>query len=81
MKYRYDCSVRKDMGYLPHKMILMPFLKKAKLMVDEELWTLMPNATTMIIIYNLHKMHLSLGDDGRWVKAHTTPLPPLFHPL
>ena len=56
----------------------MPFFKKAKLRVNEEIQVLMPNATTMIIVSNLHKMHLTLGDDGRWVKASTTPPPPLI---
>ena len=60
----YDWSMKKDIGYLPYEMILMPFFKKAKLRVNEELQTLMPNATIMIIVSNLHKMHLTLGDDG-----------------
>ena len=34
---------------------------------------LMPNATTMIIVSNLHKMHLTLGDNGCWVRAHIAP--------
>ena len=40
----------------------------------------MSNATTMIIVSNLHKMHLTLGDDGRWVRAHIAPPPPLIPP-
>ena len=57
-------------------MILTPFFKKAKLRVNEEIQVLMPNATTMITVSNLHKMHLTLGDDARWVKANATPPPP-----
>ena len=53
----FDCSLRKDIGYLPNRMILMPFLKNAKLRVNEEIHVLMPNTTTMINISNLHKMH------------------------
>ena len=34
---------------------------------------IMPNAIAMIIISNLYKMHLILGDDEHWVRAHTTP--------
>ena len=64
MKYMFDCSLSKDIGYLPFGMILTPFLKKAKLKVNEELQVLMPNATIMIIVSNLYKMYLTLGDDG-----------------
>ena len=41
---------------------------------------IMPNATTMIIVSNFHKMYLTLGDDRHQVKAHTTP-PPSLIPL
>ena len=41
----------------------MPFFQKAKLKVNEEMQIIMPNATTMIIASNLHKMHLTLKDD------------------
>ena len=81
MKYMFDCSVRKGIRYLPYGMILMPFFKKAKLEVNEELHILLLNAITMIIVSNLYKMHLTLGDDGRWVRAHTTPPPPLIPPI
>ena len=76
MKYMFDCLVRKDIGYLSYEMILTPFFKKDKLKINEELQVLMPNATTMIIVSNLHKMHLILGDDSWWVKACIAPLPP-----
>ena len=36
---------------------------------------IIPNATTKFTISNLHKMHLTLGDDGHWVKAHIAPMP------
>ena len=41
----------------------------------------MLNATTLIIVSNLHKMHLTLGDDGHWIRAHTAPPPPLIPPI
>ena len=62
MKYLFDCSMM-DIGYLPYDMILMPFYQKPKLKVNEELQIVMPNATTMVTISNLHKMHLILRDD------------------
>ena len=36
---------------------------------------ILPNSTTMIIISNLHEIHLTLRDDGRWISACTTPPP------
>ena len=78
MKYMFHCSLRKDIGYLPYRMILMPFFKKAKLKVNEKIQVLMPNATTMITVFNLHKMHLTLRDDGHWVRASIAPPPPLI---
>ena len=72
--------MRKDIRYLSYSMILMHFFKKAKLRVKEEMQLLMPIDTTIITISNLHKMHLTLGDDGRWVRAHTTSLTPSMPP-
>ena len=40
----------------------------------------MPNVTTLLTISNFYKMHLILGDNGCWVKAYITPLPPLLPP-
>ena len=31
---------------------------------------IVPNTTTMITVSNLLKMHLTLSDDGRLVRAH-----------
>ena len=73
--------MRKDIGYLPYNMILTPFFQKAKLRVNEELQIIMPNATTMITVSNLHKMHLTLRDEGGWVRAHIATLPPLVLPI
>ena len=78
MKYMFDCSWRKDIGYLPYGMILEPLFKKAKLKVNEELQVLMQNEIIMIIVSNLHNMHLTLGDYGCWIKACTIPTPPLI---
>ena len=39
---------------------------------------ILPNAIIMITVSNLHKMHLALGDDRRWIRARTTPSPPTF---
>ena len=33
----------------------------------------------MIMVSNLHKMHLTLGDDGHWVRVRTTLYPPIAH--
>ena len=33
---------------------------------------IMLNATIMIFVSNLHKMHLTLRDDEYWVRVHTT---------
>ena len=56
-------------------MILTPFFQKAKLRVNEEMQIIMPNTATMIIISNLHKMHLTLEDDGQLVKSRIAPIP------
>ena len=64
MKYLFDCSLRKDIGYLLYGMILMPFFQKAKIRVNEEMQIIMPNVTIMITVSNSHKMHLTLRDDG-----------------
>ena len=61
MKYLFDYSLMNDIGYLPYDMILMPFFQKVKIRVNEEIQIIMPNATTMIIVSNLHEMHLNLG--------------------
>ena len=68
MKYLFDSSLRKDIGYVPYDMILMPFLQKAKIKINEEMQVIMPNVATMITISNMHKMHLTLGDDGHWIR-------------
>ena len=70
--------MRKDIRYLPYGMILTPFFQKAKIKINEEMQVILPNATTMITISNLHKMQLTLGDDKHWIRARTTPLPPTF---
>ena len=70
LRYLFDCSIRKDIGYLSYGMILMPFFQKEKIKLNEEMQTIMPNTTTMIIVSNLYKMHLTLSDNGRWVRAH-----------
>ena len=46
-------------------------------MLNKEIFfcSFVPNTTTMIIVLNLYKMHLTLSDDGRWIKAYTAPLP------
>ena len=59
LKYIYDNSIRKDIGYLPYGMIFTPFFQKAKIKLNKELHFSMPNITTMIIVSNLHKMHLT----------------------
>ena len=53
MKYLYDCTLMKDIGFLPYSMILTPFLQKAKIKVNEEMYVI------MLIVSNLHKMHLT----------------------
>ena len=78
MKYLNDCSLRKDIGYLPYGMILMPFFQKAKIMVDEEMQIIMLNATTIITISNLYKIHLTLGDGKHQVGAHIAPTYPTY---
>ena len=75
IKYLFDCSLRKDIRYLPYSIFFTPFFQKAKLRVNEEMQIIMPNATTMIIISNLHKMHFILGCDECWVRAHIIPIP------
>ena len=48
-------------------------------MVNEEMQIIFPNIITMIIVSNLYKMDLTLGDDRHLVKAHvapTLPIPP-----
>ena len=74
MKYLFNCSLRKDIGYLPHVMIFMPFFQKTKIKVNEKMQLIMPNATVMIIVSNLHKMLLTLGDEGHRVKARNAPI-------
>ena len=75
MKYLYDCLLRKDIGHLPYGMILKPFFQKAKIKVNEEIQIIMPNATIMITLSNLHKMHLTFRGNRCWVKAHITLTP------
>ena len=36
----------------------------------------MPNTTTMITVSNLHKMHLTQGDDEHWVRGKSALIPP-----
>ena len=72
MKYLFNCSLRKDIEYLPYDMTLT--FQKAKIKVNKEMQIIMPNATTMIIVSNLHKMHLILGDDQHWVRACIAPM-------
>ena len=39
--------------------------------------TIMPNATIMITVSKLHKMHLTLRNDGHWVRACIAPISPI----
>ena len=61
-------------------MILTTFFQKVKLKVNEEMQIIMPNATIMTTVSILHKMYLTLGDNGCWVRAHTAPPPPPMPP-
>ena len=67
LKYLFDCSIRKDIGYLPYGMILTPFFQKAKIKLNKEFQFHVLNITTMIIVSNLQKMSLTQGDNGCWV--------------
>ena len=53
----------------------MSFFQKAKIRVNEELQTIVPNATIMITISNLHKIYLTLRDDKHCIRTHTTLIP------
>ena len=76
LKYLLEYFVRKDVGYLPYGMILVAFFQKAKLKLKKELHFHMPNTTTMITISNLHKRHLTQGDNGHQIRARLAFIPP-----
>ena len=57
-------------------MVLNPFFQQTNIKLNKELHFDMLNITTMITLSNLHKLHLTQGDDGHWVKDTFTPIPP-----
>ena len=59
LKYLYDYSIKKDIGYLPYRMILTPFFQKAKIKLNKELHFHVFNIITMIMVSSLQKMHLT----------------------
>ena len=64
LKYLYDCSIQKDIGYLPYGTILTPFFQKAKIKPNEELQFHTPTTSTMIVVSKQHNMHLTQDDSS-----------------